>query len=67
MKKEEITTFEATSTAELMVELRRLEKEIDLKIMKYNLINKELCRRFPVLEQTQDFRPKVLSKGEIQI
>lgn len=59
--------LETKSTAELMTELAKLEKEIELKIIKYNLISRELCHRFPMLEQEEEFKPKVLSKGEIQV
>lgn len=59
--------LETASTSELMTELAKLEKEIELKIMRYNLISGELCRRFPMLEQEEEFKPKVLSKGEIQV
>lgn len=52
-----------TSTAELMTELTYLEQEINLKLMKYEEIRKELCARFPMLEEKEEmFNQKVLVK-----
>lgn len=53
-----------TPTNELMTELSRIEKEIDFKIMKYNLIINEMYKRFPMLEEQEEFKPKILSKKE---
>lgn len=54
-------------TYEIITELTRLEQEIDLKIMKYNILAKEICSRFPILKQEETFTPKVLSKGEYKV
>lgn len=52
-----------TSTVELMTELTYLEQEINLKLMKYEEIRKELCARFPMLEENEEmFNQKVLVK-----
>lgn len=59
--------IETTSTIEIITELTKLEQEIDLKIMKYNLLAQEIYRRFPLPEIEEEFKPKVLSKGEIQV
>ena len=53
-----------TPTNELIIELSRLEREIDFKIMKYNLILNEMYKRFPMLEEQEEFKPKILSKKE---
>lgn len=53
-----------TPTNELITELSRLEREIDFKIMKYNLILNEMYKRFPMLEEQEEFKPKILSKKE---
>lgn len=50
---------------EIILELSRLEQEINLKIMKYNLLANEVCRRFPIPEIQEDF--KMITKGEIKI
>lgn len=50
------------TTHELVMELSRLEQEIDLKIEKHNLILKEMYKRFPFLEKQDEFKPKVLKK-----
>lgn len=53
-----------TPTNELIIELSRLEREIDFKIMNYNLIINEMYKRFPMLEEQEEFKPKILSKKE---
>ncbi len=53
-----------TPTNELITELSRLEREIDFKIIKYNLIINEMTKRFPMLEAQEEFKPKILSKKE---
>lgn len=50
---------------EIILELSRLEQEINLKIQKYNLLASEVCRRFPIPEIQEDF--KMITKGEIKI
>lgn len=50
---------------EIILELSRLEQEINLKIQKYNLLASEVCRRFPMPEIQEDF--KMITKGEIKI
>lgn len=57
--------YSKTSTPELMTELTYLEQEINLKLMKYEAIRKELCTRFPTLEEEEElFQPKKLVKKE---
>jgi len=53
-----------TPTNELITELSRLEREIDFKIIKYNLILNEMYKRFPMLEEQEEFKQKILSKKE---
>lgn len=50
---------------EIVLELSRLEQEINLKIQKYNLLTSEVCRRFPIPEVEENF--KIITKGEIKI
>lgn len=50
---------------EIILELSKLEQEINLKIQKYNLLASEVCRRFPMPEIQEDF--KMITKGEIKI
>ena len=47
-----------TSTIELAKEFSRLDKEIELKILKYNLIRLELIRRIPTLINEEEFQEK---------
>ena len=50
---------------EIIMELSRLEQEINLKIQKYNILANEVCKRFPMPEIQEDF--KMITKGEIKI
>lgn len=54
--------LETKPTHEIVKDLSKLEKEIELKIIKYNLLIKEMHRRFPMLENQPEFQPKVLNK-----
>lgn len=49
-----------TPTVDLIKESTMLEKEINLKILKYNLYIAELVRRFPMLEKEKEFQQKTL-------
>ena len=49
---------------DIITELSRLEREINLKIQKYNLLSNEVCRRFPIPEIEENF--KIITKGEIK-
>lgn len=55
-------SIKTTATTKLVSELSRLDNEIELMIMKYNLINNELISRFPFLKEQPEFQPKVLKK-----
>lgn len=46
----------------LITEITFLEQDIDMKIMKYEKLKKELIRRFPVIEQEDVFKAKTLVK-----
>ena len=52
---------------EIMMDMIEIEKLIDLYIYKYNLLNYEVCRRFPFLEEQEYFKPKVLTKDKIDL
>lgn len=49
-----------TSTIELAKEFSKLEKEIELKIFKYNLIRLELIRQIPTLITEEEFQEKFI-------
>lgn len=51
-------------TYEIISDLTRLEKEIDLKIQKYNLLIEEICKRYKTLKNMEEFQPKVLNKSK---
>ena len=55
------------SLKDLIMELTELEKDIDLRIYKHNLIVYEIYRRFPNLENQEEFRPKILTKDKIDM
>ena len=56
-----------TSLVDLVTELTELERDIDLRVYKYNLIILEIYRRFPNLENQEEFRPKILTKDKIEM
>lgn len=55
------------STAELVIELSKLDKEIPLKIMKYNLYSMELHKRFRNSGIEEAYKTKILVKDEIDV
>lgn len=55
------------STVEIVTELTVLEQEINLKIMKYNILSQILRDRFPNLERDELFLEKKLLTDEKKI
>ena len=55
------------STIELIKEMTLLERNIDLELLIYNKIVKELYERIPNLEQQDEIKPKVLIKEKIDL
>lgn len=56
-----INKYSNVSTPTLMTDLAYLQQEINLKLMVYEEIRKELCNRFPNLEKEDDmFQEKEL-------
>lgn len=54
-------------TFEIINELSRLEQEIGLKTLKYNILVSELVRRFPFLANDEQFMEKeILTKQKIK-
>ncbi|NLE03624.1 MAG: hypothetical protein GX638_02330 [Crenarchaeota archaeon] len=56
--------LETKPLVDIITELSRLEREINLKILKHNLLTNEVCRRFPIPEVEENF--KMITKGEIK-
>ena len=56
--------LETKPLVDIITELSRLEQEINLKILKHNLLTNEVCRRFPTPEVEENF--KIITKGEIK-
>ena len=52
------------STVEIVTELTVLEQEINLKIMKYNILSQIIRDRFPDLEKEEMFLEKKLLTNE---
>lgn len=52
------------STVEIVTELTVLEQEINLKIMKYNILSQIIRDRFPDLEREELFLEKKLLTNE---
>lgn len=55
------------SKEELLIEIVKLEQEIDLKIAKYNILAKELCKRSENVIEQSSFEPKIISKNTFKI
>ena len=55
------------STIELIKQMSLLERKIDLELMFYNKIVKELYERIPTLENQNEIKPKILVKKKIDI
>ena len=43
---------------EIITEMSKLDKEIDLKLLQYEKLRLEVVRRFPFVEQDKAFKPK---------
>lgn len=48
------------STNELMIEFFKLQQQLNLQIIQYNLIIDELVKRFPNLEKDENFEKRGL-------
>ena len=45
-------------TIELMTEFNSIDRQIDILLLKREKIRLELVKRYQVLEETEDFKPK---------
>lgn len=52
-----------TPTVDLIKEMTRLDYDIDLMLLQHEKIRGELVRRFPPLEQHEEFKPKTKILG----
>lgn len=52
--------FSTTPLNELITSMAYLEQEINMKLLIYEKMRAEVCKRFPSLEKEEDFKPKVL-------
>lgn len=53
-----MTDITKTPTVELIQEMTRLDHEIDIKLLQYEKLRLELVRRFPPLENSEEFKKK---------
>lgn len=51
---------ESNTTANLVLNISMLDKEINIKLMKYNEMVRVLKTRFPILENSEEFKEKKL-------
>lgn len=49
-----------TSLIEIMEEMTKLDKNIELSLLKYERLRLEIIKRFPYLEKEEGFKKKVL-------
>jgi len=56
--------FSKKPTIEIVNDLTYLEKEIEMNTLKYNLLLKEIKKRFPFLESEEAFKEINIEKGE---
>lgn len=52
--------YNKTPLNELVIEMTKLEQEINLKLLTYESMRTEVCKRFPQLEEESIFKPKIL-------
>lgn len=50
------------SNVDIITELSFLDQKIELMIMKYNLLQAEITKRYPQLDTEDGFKPKKLVK-----
>lgn len=50
--------IEETSTVDLINEMSRLDQQIDLLLLKYERVRLELIKRFPSVENDEEFKKK---------
>ncbi len=55
MDKDDITKV---PTVDLIKEMTKLDQDIELLMLKYEKVRLELVRRFPSVEETEEFKPK---------
>lgn len=56
--------YSTKSTVDIINELSLLEKELDFKVLKYNLLCTEINRRFPMLDKNPGFKKLILTTEE---
>lgn len=51
-----------TPTNQLIKEMTNLDQQIELLMLKYEKIRLELIRRYPNIENKEEFKPKIRKK-----
>lgn len=55
--------LQKTPTAVLIKQMTLLDQEIDLKLLRYEKLRLEVIRRFPFVENSDEFKPKIKKLG----
>ena len=54
--------IEKKPTVEIIKEMTLIDQQINILIVQYNKLQKEITKRFPTLESKNEFKPKVKRK-----
>lgn len=55
-----MSDYSKTPLVELITQMEYLEREIDIKLLMYEEMRKEVVKRFPPLEEEEVFKEKTL-------
>lgn len=67
-KKPLVEIFNEMSFLEQEIGLKQLkyEKEMEKMILYYERLRLEVLRRYPILKDKEEFKPKVFKKGQVE-
>lgn len=55
--------LDKVSLVDIIKEMTKLDQEIDLKLLRYEKLRLEVIRRFPFVENSDEFKPKIKKLG----
>ena len=58
--------YSKTPLVELITQMEYLEREIDIKLLMYEEMRKEVVKRYPPLEKEEPFKQKQLIKVKVK-
>lgn len=66
MQNQESNKYSTTPLAHLLAEMAQLEQEINMKLLVYEEMRREVVKRFPIIEKEECFQEKqlTLKKGK---